>query len=137
MSREQAEEVFARAPFIQRLGVRLRGLGEGWLETEVDLTPELWQQHGFAHAGVVATLADHTAGGAATTVIGEGKTVLTSSYTLYLLRPAGGELLHCRGEVVRVGARLIVTQADVFAAGEHCARYLGSMSVVDRPLRPG
>ena len=135
MSREQAKEVFARAPFIRHLGVRLMGIGQGWLETEVDLAPEFLQQHGFAHAGVVATLADHTAGGAATTVIDEGKTVLTANYTLHLLRPGGGTVLTCRGEVIRAGSRLVVTQADVYAAGEHCARYLGTMSVVDRGYR--
>ncbi|CAN5206751.1 hypothetical protein BH18ACT5_BH18ACT5_02280 [soil metagenome] len=92
------------------------------------------QQHGYVHAGVVTTLADHTAGGAASTEVRPGQSVLTADFTVHLLRPASGELLRCRGDVVKVGKRLIVTQADVWDGETHCARYLGTMAVVDQAL---
>ncbi len=133
MNRAEAEAVFSEAAFIRHLGMRLVDMGEGWLETELPLADHLRQQHGFVHAGVVATLADHTAGGAASTVVAPGAAVLTADYTIQLLRPAGGDLLRCRGEVVKSGRRLVVVQADVWAGEAHCARYLGTMSVVDRP----
>lgn len=126
--------VFDLAPFIRHLGVELVDVGEGWVETALELTDPLRQQHGFAHAGVVGTLADHTAGGAGSTVIPEGHSVLTADYTLSLLRPAAGERLRCRGEVVRAGRSLVVTQADVWADDTHCARYLGTMAVTERRL---
>ncbi|MFO7548807.1 MAG: PaaI family thioesterase [Acidimicrobiia bacterium] len=128
------QAVFGKAPFIADLGVRLVAAGEGWLDTELDVSERLRQQHGFAHAGVVATLADHTAGGAASTIVPEGRSVLTSQYTIHLLRPAEEDRLRCRGEVVKRGRLLIVAQADVWAGEQHCARYLGTMAVVERAL---
>jgi len=116
------------------LGVRLLEVGEGWVETELTITDQLRQQHGFAHAGVVATLADHTAGAAATTAVGEEASVLTADYTIHLLRPGAGEVLRSRGEVVRAGKSLIVSGSDVWADGKHCARYTGTMAVVARPI---
>jgi uncharacterized protein (TIGR00369 family) len=130
--RQQIEAIFVRAPFMDLLGVRLLEVGEGWVETELVITDQLRQQHGFAHAGVVATLADHTAGAAATTAVGEDASVLTADYTIHLLRPGAGEVLRSRGEIVRAGKSLIVSGSDVWADGIHCARYTGTMAVVDR-----
>jgi len=134
--RDRIEGIFTRAPFMDLLGVRLVDVGEGWVETELELEERLTQQHGFAHAGVVSTLADHSAGAAATTAIGEDQSVLTAEYSIHLLRPGSGATLESRGEVVRAGRSLIVAQADVWADGSHCARYTGTMAVVDRPIAP-
>lgn len=125
--------IFDRAPFMADLGVRLVDVGEGWVETELDISPRLRQQHGFAHAGVVSTLADHTAGAAATTTVPEGRSVLTADFNIHLLRPGAGTRLTCRGDVVKAGRTLIVAQADVWADDKHCARYTGTMAVVDVP----
>lgn len=132
--RDHIEGIFTRAPFMELLGVRLVDVGEGWVETELELEERLTQQHGFAHAGVVSTLADHSAGAAATTAIGQERSVLTADYTIHLLRPGAGSVLRSRGEVVRAGRTLIVAQADVWTDGKHCARYTGTMAVVDRPI---
>lgn len=83
---------------------------------------------------MVTTLADHTAGAAASTKVGPGQSVLTADFTIHLLRPASGELLRCRGEGVKAGKRLIVAQADVWDGDSHCARSLGTMAVVDQAL---
>jgi uncharacterized protein (TIGR00369 family) len=131
---ERIAAVFDRAPFIGTLGVTLVDGGEGWVETRLVVVDGLRQQHGFAHAGVVSTLADHTAGAAASTVIGETQSVLTADFTIHLLRPAAGETLDCRGEIVKQGRTLIVAQADVSSDGRLCARYTGTMAVVDRPI---
>lgn len=132
--KHRAAEVFDKAPFIVHLGAQLVDAGEGWVETALELTPEHRQQHGYAHAGVVATLADHTAGAAASTVVDQGRSVLTADYTLHLLRPGAAESLTCKGEIVKAGRMLIITQADVWADGKLCARYTGSMAVVDRSI---
>lgn len=132
--KDRIEGIFTRAPFMEMLGVRLVDVGEGWVETELELEERLTQQHGFAHAGVVSTLADHSAGAAATTAIGEDQSVLTAEYSIHLLRPGSGAKLESRGEVVRAGRSLIVAQADVWADGSHCARYTGTMAVVDRTI---
>lgn len=132
--RDRIEGIFDRAPFMELLGVRLIDVGEGWAETELAITDQLRQQHGFAHAGVVSTLADHTAGAAATTAVPDDRSVLTADYTVHLLRPGAGDLLRARGEIVRAGRALVVTHAEVWAGGRQCARYTGTMAVVDRPI---
>lgn len=132
--RERIEGIFVRAPFMDLLGARLVDVGDGWVETELEVSDRLTQQHGFAHAGVVSALADHTAGAAATTAVGEGQSVLTADYTIHLLRPGAGDVLRSRGEIIRVGRTLIVAHAEVWADEKHCARYTGTMAVVDTPF---
>lgn len=127
-------DVLGKAPFVSHLRVELTGVGDDWVETALEVTENLRQQHGFAHAGVVTTLADHTAGAAASTTVEEGRSVLTADFNVHLLRPASGDRLTCRAEIVKVGRTLIVTQADVWAEGKLCARYTGTMAVVDRAL---
>lgn len=128
------EAVFALAPFIQEVGYRLADAGEGWVETRLSVEPRHLQQHGYVHAGVVTTMADHTAGGAASTVVQEGQSVLTCDLSIQLLRPGKGTELRCRGEVVKAGRTLVFTQADVWADEIHVARLLATMAVVDEAL---
>lgn len=76
------------------------------------------QQHGFVHGGVVGMIADSAAGYAAMTVVPASASVLTVEYKMNLVAPADGEKLVARGQVVRPGRTLIVTQAEVFAVKE-------------------
>ena len=92
--------IFERAQFVRSLGIELIAFGDGWCETRVAVTPTLEQQHGFVHAGVVMTLADHTCGGAAATVAPEGQDVITVENKVSFLRPATGAVLFCRAEVI-------------------------------------
>lgn len=113
--REAVAAIFRKAPFVAGLGVALRDLGPGWCESELPVRAEHLQQDGFVHAGVQATLADHTAGGAAGTLAGEGQMVLTVEFKINLLRPAVGETLRCRAQVLRPGRTIIVAESEVFA----------------------
>ena len=105
--------IFEQAQFVRSLGIELIGFGDGWCETRVAVTPTLEQQHGFVHAGVLMTLADHTCGGAAATVAPEGQDVITVENKVSFLRPASGAALFCRAEVLKAGKRLIFTEAEV------------------------
>jgi len=105
--------IFERAQFVRSLGIELVAFGDGWCETRVAVTPTLEQQHGFVHAGVVMTLADHTCGGAAATMAPEGHDVITVENKVSFLRPATGAVLFCRAEVLKAGKRLIFTEGEV------------------------
>ncbi|MGA7272176.1 MAG: PaaI family thioesterase [Acidimicrobiia bacterium] len=129
-ARDRIAPVFDLAPFIHLIGYKLVDAGEGWVETALTLEERHLQQHGYAHAGVVTAMADHTAGGAASTVVQPGNSVLTAMLSIQLLRPARGERLTCRGEVVKPGKRIIATQADVHCDGKHVARLEATMAVV-------
>jgi hypothetical protein len=56
---------FARQGFMAHLGAELLEVGEGTCTISCRPRPELTQQHGFMHAGVVAAIADSAAGYAA------------------------------------------------------------------------
>lgn len=73
------------------------------------------QQHGFVHGGVVGMIADSATGYAAMTLAPASASVLTVEYKMNLVAPADGEKLIARGQVVRPGRTLIVTQSEVFA----------------------
>jgi uncharacterized protein (TIGR00369 family) len=105
--------IFERAQFIHSLGIELIAFDDGWCETRVQVTPSLEQQHGFVHAGVLMTLADHTCGGAAATMLPEGQDVITVENKITFLRPATGAVLFCRGQVLRAGKRLIFSEGEV------------------------
>lgn len=128
------DSVFSLAPFIQEIGYRLADAGPGWVETRLSVEPRHLQQHGYLHAGVITTMADHTAGGAASTLVQPGQSVLTSDLSIQLLRPGKGEELRCRGEVVKAGRTLVFTQADVWADQIHVARLHATMAVVNEDL---
>ena len=113
LRREELEQIFNAAPFMANLGIRLVSLGSGTCETELDVELRHLQQDGFVHAGVQATMADHTAGGAAATLIEPGHIVLTAEFKINLLRAAKGERLTCRSKVLKPRSQLIGVESEV------------------------
>jgi uncharacterized protein (TIGR00369 family) len=111
---ENVGKIFYRANFIRDLDIRLEKVTEGRCETSLVVQDRLRQQHGFVHGGVIATLADHTAGGAARSVSGT-KDVLTVEFKINYLRPARGDRLRCTATVLRAGRTAIVAEALVFS----------------------
>jgi uncharacterized protein (TIGR00369 family) len=106
---------FARQPFMTLLGASITALGPGTCEVTLPYRRELTQQHGFLHAGVVATLADNACGYAAFTLMPADASVLTVEFKLNLMAPAEGEALIARGRVRKAGRTLSVVEAEVFA----------------------
>lgn len=100
------------------LGARVVRVQEGVVEIELPFRPELSQQHGFFHAGLLATIADSAGGYAAYTLMPPGSEVLTVEFKLNLLAPASGDLAVARGRVVRAGRTLTVAEIEVEVAGD-------------------
>lgn len=113
--RDHVRGIFDRAPFIGDLGVTLSDLGPGWCESLLAVAPKHLQQDGYIHAGVQATVADHTAGGAAGTLARPDDLVLSVEFKINLLRPALGDRLRCRATVLRQGKTITVAESEVFA----------------------
>jgi uncharacterized protein (TIGR00369 family) len=122
--------IFHRAAFIRDLGIELVQIAPGVCETAMTITPRLLQQDGFVHAGVLSTLADHTAGGAAGSLLGEGETVLTSEFKIHFLRPAKAERITCLANVLKPGSMLMVTEAEVHAGDSLVAKLISTLAVV-------
>lgn len=115
-AREAVEAIFRDSAFVSGLGIRLTDLGSGWCESELAVEGRHLQQDGFVHAGVQATIADHTAGGAAGTLARPGHMVLSVEFKINLLRPAVGERLRCRAQVLKPGKTIVVAESEVFAS---------------------
>lgn len=135
--KQALERGFRDAPFIAHLGIALEGLGAGWCEASLGLEPWHLQQNGIVHAGVIATLADHCAGAAATTQLREGEYVVTVEFRIHLLRPATGERLHCRGQVLKPGRRFAVVESEVWANAEGQRDLVAKLSATMAVLRAG
>lgn len=113
---QQVRAIFDAAPFVQHLGITVTHIEPGRCDAEFLVRPEMRQQHEYVHAGVISTIADHTAGGAARSVTGESD-VVTVEFKINFLRPAFGPKLLARGRVLNQGKRLVVAQAEVIDSG--------------------
>jgi uncharacterized protein (TIGR00369 family) len=118
--RKSVEAIVTGCPFIQYLNLELRDLGPGWCESYLKIRKHHLQQNNFVHSGVLATIADHTAGMASLSLVPENQIVLTIAFTIKILRPAIGEAIRCKATVLKFGKTITVTESEVFAieAGE-------------------
>ncbi|MEW6667039.1 MAG: PaaI family thioesterase [Thermodesulfobacteriota bacterium] len=100
--------------FIDYCGYRPEVIRRGTFQSRVDILEHHRQQDGFIHAGVMATMADHTAGYAAFTTVPEEFQILTIEFKVNFLRPAFGNALRCRSRVIREGSQIIISESEVF-----------------------
>ena len=100
------------------LGVEVIAVEPGRVEMSLRHDDRFTQQHGFLHAGAVASVLDTACGYAAHSVMAPEASVLTATYTINLLAPAAGERFTITGEVVRAGRTLVVCRGEAFADGD-------------------
>ena len=82
---------------------RTRQARAGYCAITLVPRPEVAQQHGYVHAGIVAAIVDTAGGYAGFTLFPPDSSVLTVEFKLNLLAPAHGELLVAEGFVVKPG----------------------------------
>jgi uncharacterized protein (TIGR00369 family) len=87
----------------------------GMFDTHLKVRKDHQQQDGFVHAGVLATMADHTAGYASYTTVSEKFRILTVEFKINYFKPAIGPLIVCRSKVVNNGKKIKVTESEVFS----------------------
>jgi len=100
--------------FIGYCGFEAEVIRRGYFQSRVKIEEHHRQQDGFIHAGVMATMADHTAGYAAFTTVPEDYQILTIEFKVNFLRPAYGERLICRSQIIREGLQIIISESEVF-----------------------
>lgn len=98
------------------LGASLERVDPGEVDIGLRHRPDLTQQHGYLHAGILTAIADSACGYAAYTLMPADSEVLSVEFKLNLLRPAEGERFVARGRVLRAGRTLTVAAADVVSA---------------------
>lgn len=130
----RVRDSFARQTIMATLGAEVSAVRPGEVEIVLPFSDRILQQHGFVHAGAVATIADSACGYAGLTVMPRDAAVLTIEFKINLLSPAKGDRLRAVGRVVRNGKTLVITTGEVFAesagVSKQIALITASMMVV-------
>jgi uncharacterized protein (TIGR00369 family) len=116
--------------------LNLTAIAPGRCETTLDLQERHLQQDGVVHAGVMATMADHTSGTAGASLIAKGAYVLTAEFKINFLEAARGDRLNCIGKVLKPGRRLIVAESEVFCRAAAGSRLVAKAMVTLAVVRP-
>ncbi|MBF0257682.1 MAG: PaaI family thioesterase [Desulfamplus sp.] len=85
----------------------------GTFHSRVEINENHRQQDGFTHAGVMATMADQTAGYAAFTTVAQTFQILTIEFKINFLKPAFGKALECFSKVIRRGRQIIIAESEI------------------------
>jgi len=112
---ERVRASFARQSAMALLGAELLAVEPGYCAIAITPRPEIAQQHGYVHAGVVGAIVDSAGGYAGYSLFPEDSSVLTVEFKLNLLAPAAGERLVAEGRVIKPGRTLAITQGEVHA----------------------
>ena len=129
LKQSQVRYIFDNANFVRDLGMQLTQIEDEYCETVLIPLERHRQQHGLIHAGVMATMADHTSGCAARGAVGLDQDVVSVEFKINFLRPAVADVLRCRARVLRAGKMLVVCEAEVFAEN-HSEEKLVSKAMV-------
>jgi uncharacterized protein (TIGR00369 family) len=101
--------------FTRLVGAEVVSIDPGVVVMALDRRPEVLQQNGLFHGGVIAYLIDNATTAAAGTMIDRTqRTVITAEYKINLVSPSAGDRLTCRAEVVKPGRLLTVVDAKVY-----------------------
>ena len=112
---ERVRDSFARQGAMALIGASIVDVAAGYCSIALVPRPEVAQQHGYVHAGILATLVDSAGGYAGFTLFAEDSSILTVEYKLNLLAPAAGERIVAEGFVVKPGRTLAITRGEVHA----------------------
>jgi len=129
------KQALASQPFNVLVGAELTCFSPGRAELTIPITPQLKQQHGFVHGGVISYAADNALTAAGASVLGPA--AVTSEYKINYLRPAIGTALIARATVIYSSNTQAVCRCDVFVVSdskEHlCAVSQGTIARIGRP----
>jgi len=120
-----------RQHFMHLIGADFTKIEEGRVEAELTLAQQHQQNLGFAHGGLVATMADLVAGFAAVTLVPEGTGVVTAELKTSYLHPGVGEKLRAVGWVLKAGRRLFFCESEVWCDDKLIAKASATMAVVE------
>jgi uncharacterized protein (TIGR00369 family) len=126
------KQVLASQPFSALVGAELTAFSPGRAELTISITPQLMQQHGFVHGGVISYASDNALTFAGGSVLGPA--VVTSEYKINYLRPAMGTALIAKAIVIYSSKTQAVCRCEVFVMGEGkenlCAVAQGTISKI-------
>jgi uncharacterized protein (TIGR00369 family) len=124
---ERVRASFAKQGAMHTIGASLAEVAPGRVVIELPWQQALTQQHGFLHAGMVATALDSACGYAASTLMPAEAGVLTIEYKINLLAPAQGSRFRMEGVVLKPGRTITVSEGRAYALHEGRERLIATM----------
>lgn len=118
---------FDRQAAMKTIGASLAGVEPGRVVIELPWAQPLTQQHGFLHAGMVATALDSACGYAGFSLMPADAAVLTIEYKINLLAPAKGQRFRMEGLVVKPGRTVTVAEGKAFAIEDGREKLIATM----------
>ena len=135
----QAKHILASQPFSVLLAAEILNFSPGFVELRVPVRPELLQQNGFVHGGVLSYAADNALTFAGGSVLGPA--VVTSEFKINYLKPAVGDVVIARAIVVHQGTTQSVCRCDVLVGTGNretlCAVAQGTIARLSRGVDAG
>lgn len=113
--KERITDQLTRQNFMHHLEFNLYKLEEGRMEGELQVEPIHFQQDGFVHGGVIATVADIVAGFSAMSLVKEDQGVVTGEIKISYYSKGDGDKLKAVGKVVKAGSRMNFCEAEVYS----------------------
>ena len=118
---------FDRQGAMKTIGATLAAVEAGMVVIELPWAQPLTQQHGFLHAGMVATALDSACGYAGSSLMPSDAAVLTIEYKINLLAPAKGQRFRMEGLVIKPGRTVTVAEGKAFAIDEGKEKLIATM----------
>ena len=106
---------FQKQEFMKTIGAELGKISPGKCELFLPFNEKLTQQHGLFHGGVLATIADNSAGFAAYSLMENEYQPLTIEFKINLLSYSVGKNVISKAEVLRAGRQIFHVRSDVFS----------------------
>ena len=125
---ERVRASFARQGAMGTIGASLVEVEPGRVTIELPWQQGLTQQHGFLHAGMVATALDSACGYAGSTLMPAEAGILTIEYKINLLAPARGERFRMEGVVVKPGRTITVAEGRAWALHQGGEKLIATMA---------
>jgi uncharacterized protein (TIGR00369 family) len=124
---ERVRASFALQGAMQTIGATLADVQTGEVTIELDWAAGLTQQHGFLHAGILATALDSACGYAGFTLMPADAGILTIEYKINLLAPGKGQRFRMVGQVVKPGRTITVCEGRAYAIDDGREKLIATM----------
>jgi uncharacterized protein (TIGR00369 family) len=119
---------FDRQAAMKTIGASLAAVEPGRVVIELPWAQALTQQHGFLHAGMVATGLDSACGYAGFSLMPGDAAVLTIEYKINLLAPAQGQRFRMEGLVIKPGRTVTVAEGKAWGIEDGREKLIATMS---------
>ena len=115
-----------RIPFLMMIGAQLSHEADGVAVVTIDMRPDLLNNHGGGHGGVVMSLLDSAMANAALSKVDYSREVVTIDIHVAFMKPATGRLT-ATGRATGGGRKVCFCEAEITnEAGEVTAKSMGT-----------